>query len=510
MYQVARAVHFLHSGGANGHAVFHRDIKPANIVLTRDYTAKLIDCGLSTFVRDGPNKRVGSVTNCISSSNGVCGTAGYVCPEFTRRMGLQPYSAACDIFSLGVVLVELICGQVQSPKVDYFQMYVDDEANLTEAADSTLDWQSNILDSLCKVALKCMSPKQKSRPSSKELTTQLSNLADICFRDQSNLSTDSCEIKGGVIDNGTHCILCNCASTAGIHCNQKHWTCLNCLNKDIIRQMGHNGSGVHCTVQGCTCSAYDDKNLYGKIDQDIYDLYINTRDRQKNNERHFAIITNILLQSDAAITSKLDSLHLKHDALHQSSSLIMQNLAYLETEEMKKCPTLVWLEPSNPTNQRNWTIPRTKKSYKLHFICEKSFQVIEPALEIRLSREWVVKIAPILRFGLFLLQTAANSQGISFPFPFRLNITTMEGMVDSLLDEDTQKILDEANSSSFCNSPKRKVFVLMRTAYEMISEIANQPTNTYWKEQLAPMVLENRKLIWVKKEFLPYQCGTKK
>jgi serine/threonine protein kinase len=51
-------------------------------------------------------------------------------------------------------------------------------------------------------------------------------------------------------------------------------------------------------------------------------------------------------------------------------------------------------------------------------ICEKSFQVIEPAINVRPLREWVVKIAPNLHFGLFLFQTAANSPGLSFPFPF--------------------------------------------------------------------------------------------
>jgi hypothetical protein len=208
----------------------------------------------------------------------------------------------------------------------------------------------------------------------------------------------------------------------------------------------------------------------------------------------------------ASIISKLDSLQLSHDALHQSSSIILHNQAYLATEEVIKCPSFVWLEP---IDMKSRFMPRTRTTCRLYFICEKSFQVIEPPIEIKLSREWVVKIAPILQIGLFLLQTAVNSQGIPFPFPFRLKINTMEGMVESLLADDTKKLLDEAKSSPICSNPKSKVFVLMRTAHEMISEIANQPTNTLWKEQLAP-VLENQKLIWIKKEFLPSQYGTQK
>ena len=47
MFQLARSVHFLHTGGCDNLAVLHRDIKSGNICLTQDYTAKLIDCGYS-------------------------------------------------------------------------------------------------------------------------------------------------------------------------------------------------------------------------------------------------------------------------------------------------------------------------------------------------------------------------------------------------------------------------------------------------------------------------------
>jgi hypothetical protein len=242
--------------------------------------------------------------------------------------------------------------------------------------------------------------------------------------------------------------------------------------------MGQDGTGVHCTVQGCN-SAFDNESLYGKIDSEIYDLYVKCRVRQE----------------------KLDKIIAGMDTLRLSNSMILHNLAYLATEEVKKCPTLVWLEPVNPKIQNDWCIPWAKKTYKLYFICEKSFQVIEPAIEIKLSREWVVKIAPILCIGLFLLRTAANSQGI--PFPFRIKISTMEGMVKSLLDDETKKLLHEANTSFIDFNKETKVFSLVRTAHEMISEIANQPTNTQWKEQMEPCLLEKQKLIWVKKEFVP-------
>ena len=54
MFELARAVHFLHTGGCvidgNGWIVFHRDIKSANLCLAEDFTARLIDFGLAKFV----------------------------------------------------------------------------------------------------------------------------------------------------------------------------------------------------------------------------------------------------------------------------------------------------------------------------------------------------------------------------------------------------------------------------------------------------------------------------
>jgi len=48
---VAKALHFLHRG--SNRRAFHRDVKSSNIVLTEDYTPKLIDCGLSHIMTGG-------------------------------------------------------------------------------------------------------------------------------------------------------------------------------------------------------------------------------------------------------------------------------------------------------------------------------------------------------------------------------------------------------------------------------------------------------------------------
>eukprot|EP00540_Astrosyne_radiata_P003265 CAMPEP_0116841606 /NCGR_PEP_ID=MMETSP0418-20121206/11034_1 /TAXON_ID=1158023 /ORGANISM="Astrosyne radiata, Strain 13vi08-1A" /LENGTH=112 /DNA_ID=CAMNT_0004472083 /DNA_START=1 /DNA_END=336 /DNA_ORIENTATION=- len=76
-----------------------------------DYTAKLIDCGLAKFVADENSPMRVSIkpSQRMSSDGGVFGTRGYICPKYSDSHSFK-FQAACDVFSLGVVLAELITG----------------------------------------------------------------------------------------------------------------------------------------------------------------------------------------------------------------------------------------------------------------------------------------------------------------------------------------------------------------------------------------------------------------
>ncbi len=128
--------------------VYHRDIKPDNIMLdfsTKPPTAKLIDCGLAKFVSDDK-----SAASQRSSTGGVFGTPGYICPDYAAS---QRYVAGCDIFSLGVVLAELITGCLQSREHPHNEscLYADCTADTRLAP---LD--SEALDMLKTLAASCM------------------------------------------------------------------------------------------------------------------------------------------------------------------------------------------------------------------------------------------------------------------------------------------------------------------------------------------------------------------
>lgn len=96
--QVLEAVEYAHD-----HGVVHRDLKPANILVERcrdgSYHAWLVDFGMAKAVDD----------TTLTLQGEAFGTPGYMAPE--QAMGEKDIDERADIFSLGAVLFEVICGQ---------------------------------------------------------------------------------------------------------------------------------------------------------------------------------------------------------------------------------------------------------------------------------------------------------------------------------------------------------------------------------------------------------------
>ncbi len=97
MEQTCSALHFAHERN-----VVHRDIKPANIMLTGDDTVKVTDFGTAKILQFGT----------VQQTAHVMGTPSYMSPEQVKGRAVDGRS---DIFSLGVMLYEMITGEKPFP-----------------------------------------------------------------------------------------------------------------------------------------------------------------------------------------------------------------------------------------------------------------------------------------------------------------------------------------------------------------------------------------------------------
>jgi eukaryotic-like serine/threonine-protein kinase len=95
---IARALEATHA-----HGIIHRDIKPANVILSEDRfdRVKLVDFGIARLTSDA---------GVLTRTGRLVGTPSYMAPEQAR--GSIKLSPAADIWSLGCVLYEMLCGRV--------------------------------------------------------------------------------------------------------------------------------------------------------------------------------------------------------------------------------------------------------------------------------------------------------------------------------------------------------------------------------------------------------------
>jgi serine/threonine-protein kinase len=99
--QIARSLSEAHALG-----VIHRDLKPSNVFLCHvdggDSFVKVMDFGVAGFLRDEDDRSV------LTMKGTVLGTAAYMSPEQAQGF---PVDARADLYSLGVVLFEMLAGR---------------------------------------------------------------------------------------------------------------------------------------------------------------------------------------------------------------------------------------------------------------------------------------------------------------------------------------------------------------------------------------------------------------
>ncbi|EPS72322.1 hypothetical protein M569_02433, partial [Genlisea aurea] len=183
---LAAALNYLHE---NLEAqIIHRDVKTSNVLLDSNFNARLGDFGLARWLEHD----LVYITSSSSSSSSLSfknrdfrlgettrigGTIGYLPPESFQRRNIA--SAKSDVFSFGIVLLEIVSGRRavdlaysddQIVLLDWIRRLSDDDS-LRSAVDSRLlsenEKQNQIMMELIKLGLLCTLHRPQSRPTMK-------------------------------------------------------------------------------------------------------------------------------------------------------------------------------------------------------------------------------------------------------------------------------------------------------------------------------------------------------
>ncbi|MEK6324338.1 MAG: protein kinase [Acidobacteriota bacterium] len=104
---------------AHTRGIIHRDIKPENILLSDSGRVKLVDFGLAKAVSPSPRAGGATAAESLTESGTVMGTLSYMSPEQLRGERLDERT---DIFSFGIVLHEMITGDLPFPGSNSFEV----------------------------------------------------------------------------------------------------------------------------------------------------------------------------------------------------------------------------------------------------------------------------------------------------------------------------------------------------------------------------------------------------
>ncbi|GAB2293628.1 hypothetical protein Dimus_027841 [Dionaea muscipula] len=155
----AEGIAYLHHQ-ATPH-IIHRDIKASNVLLDSDFQARVADFGFAKFIPDGATH----VTTRVK------GTLGYLAPEYAM---LGKASESCDVYSFGILLLELVSGRrpvqnisiSQSQSITEWALPLALENRFSEMADPKLNglYDEMELRRAVIVGLLCSQKKPEKRP----------------------------------------------------------------------------------------------------------------------------------------------------------------------------------------------------------------------------------------------------------------------------------------------------------------------------------------------------------
>jgi serine/threonine-protein kinase len=164
--QIARGLSFAHQQG-----LVHRDVKPQNILLNGDGQAKVTDFGIARSL---------DVQHGMTQTGTVLGTSDYIAPEQAQGQRVDEHT---DVYSLGVVLYEMLTNEVPFPGENFVAVAM---RHINEEPPSIRDRRPDVSPRLEAAVQRAMAKRPEDR---------FQTMADFCRE----LEADLAEAQGATV-----------------------------------------------------------------------------------------------------------------------------------------------------------------------------------------------------------------------------------------------------------------------------------------------------------------------